>query len=554
MKCYLPSFRLVLLLQAIMLLLGFSRLAMGHEQTRAQFEANRQVALAQARENSEKVVDSTGASARLTVDLWDKQSGKRTAGLVQVTNVDTGKAVELEDQIHRELNWFSVPTKVELKVPRAKLRVDAFHGIETERVSQTIDLTEKEVATLEFKLPRIYNSRAQGVISGNTHLHLKKLSYGSAMRYLDLVPKSDGLDVVFLSHLRRMPDERTYISNLIVENSFNGRGDLAKLSQQGVLFGNGEEHRHNFDSNIEGYGHVMLLNLKKLIRPISIGPDIMRSGTDGRPIQRGIREARGDGATIVWCHGRYGLEDVPNWVEGLIHAQNVFDGGSSGGYDGSFYKYLNLGLKVPFSTGTDWFICDFSRVYVPIESEVTTDQWLQQLRAGRSYITNGTFLEFQVDDRPIGDTISLESPSRLKIKGRAVGRLDFGNLELIFNGEVVHSVESQKSAGHFVAEMDFDFEASEPGWLALAIPRNVAKNELDNELFAHTSPIYLELAGKKVFQTEVAQSLIEEVEQNLGKISSGGIFDPGEEETVMKVHRQGLAQLKKMLEAHQADE
>ena len=232
----------------------------------------------------------------------------------------------------------------------------------------------------------------------------------------------------------------------------------------------------------------------------------------------------------------------------------MFDGGSSGGYEGSFYKYLNLGLKVPFSTGTDWSIYDFSRVYVPIQGEVTTDQWLRQLSAGRSYITNGTFLEFQVDDHPIGDTISLEARTSLEIKGRAVGRLDFGSLELIFNGKVVHSVESQKSAGHFVAGIDFEFQAREPGWLALAIPRHVARNELDKELFAHTSPIYLELAGKQVFQPAVAQSLLEEIEQNLGIISIGGSFDPGEEESVLKMHRQGLARLQKMLKEHQRDE
>jgi hypothetical protein len=398
-------------------------------------------------------------------------------------------------------------------------------------------------------LPRIYDPSAQGIVGGNTHLHLMKMSYASAMRYLELVPKSDGLDVVFLSHLRRIPDERTYISNLIVENSFDG-GDLAKLSQRGALFGNGEEHRNNFEGNSEGYGHVMLLNLKKLIRPISIGPGIMRAGTDGRPMQDGIREARSDGATIIWCHGRYGLEDVPNWVEGLLHAQNIFDGGSAGGYDGSFYKYLNLGLKVPFSTGTDWSIYDFSRVYVPIEGEVTIDKWLEQLRAGRSTITNGTFLEFTADDLPIGETISLAAPSSVQVQGRAVGRLDFGSLELIFNGEVVHSIDSKEVDGHFEATMNFDFQVTEPGWLALMIPRNVTKNELDRELFAHTSPIYVEVNGEHVFNHNVAQQFIEEVEQNISTISTTGVFDPGEEETVLKVHRQGLVRLTQLVEEH----
>lgn len=553
MNCYLPVCRSVLLLTAFTTLLGFSGSTSGHEQTRAKFAASRQVTLAKAREDSEKVDSNKDVTAKLTIQLWDGQGAKQLPGLIQIANLDTGKVIELDEPIHRELNWYSVPAKTELRVPRAKLRIDAFHGIETQRVSQTIDLTERDQASLTFELPRIYDSKAQGIVGGNTHLHLMKMSYESAMQYLELVPKSDGLDVVFLSHLRRIPDERTYISNLIVENSFDG-GDLAKLSQRGALFGNGEEHRHNFESNSGGYGHVMLLNLKKLIRPISIGPRIMKSGTDGRPVRTGIREARDDGATIVWCHGHYGLENVPNWFEGLLHAQNIFDGGKLSGYEDTFYKYLNLGLQVPFSTGTDWFLYDFSRVYVPIEGEVTIEKWLEQLRAGRSYITNGTFLEFTADNQPIGETISLAAPSSVKVRGRAVGRLDFGSLELIFNGEVVHSIDSSQADGRFEAELDFDFEVTEPGWLALAIPRSVTKNELDRELFAHTSPIYVEVAGEHVFKHTIAQQLIKEVEQSISTISTAGIFDPGEEETVLKVHRQGLVRLKQLVEDHKSSD
>jgi len=547
MGCCLGSYRSVLLLAIITLLPSYSDLAEAHESSRAAFEASRRVALAKAQEDAEQTSERVSEFAELSVELQDAESGKLLPGLIRVTNLETGKVVEISEEIHRELNWYSVAGRSVVKVPRAKLRVEAIHGIETQRTSEEIDLTERTEATLRFKLKRFYDPRDRGVVGGNTHLHLMKLSYEAAMRYLELVPKSDGLDVVFLSHLRRMPDERTYISNLIVEKSFDG-GELAKLTEYGTVFGNGEEHRHNFESNSEGYGHVMLLNLKKLIRPISIGPGIMKSGTDGMPVQRGISEAREEGATVVWCHGRYGMEDVPNWVAGLLDAQNIFDGGSSGGYDGSFYKYLNLGMKVPFSTGTDWFMYDFSRVYVPIEGAVTVEKWLEQLAAGRSYITNGTFLEFEVDGRKIGQTISLDSPAKVNVRGLALGRNDFGSVELVFNGEVVHEVKSSDVEGSFAAEMNFDFSVTEPGWLALRIPRDVGKNELDNELFAHTSPVYVELAGEQVFQPQVARMLIKEIEQNMNKISEGGIFDPGEEETVLEVHRQGIVGLERLLD------
>ena len=85
------------------------------------------------------------------------------------------------------------------------------------------------------------------------------------------VPESDRLELVFLSHLRRLPDEATYISDEIVEEGLTGPA-LRNLSTENVLFRPGEEHRHNFGRGGAGFGHVMLLNITKLIRPVSIGP------------------------------------------------------------------------------------------------------------------------------------------------------------------------------------------------------------------------------------------------------------------------------------------
>ena len=188
----------------------------------------------------------------------------------------------------------------------------------------------------------------------------------------------------------------------------------------------------------------MLLNILKLIEPVSIGPGIMKEGTDGIPLQRGIRTARQDGATVIWCHNTFGHEDIPNWVTGLVHAQNIFDGGDHGTYEDTFYRYLNVGMKVPFSTGTDWFIYDFSRVYVPIAGELTSKKWLAELAAGKSYITNGVSLgihgQWQADRR---DDCRRRWRRAADRRQRAIGRNDFRQIELIHNGGVVHSVAGE---------------------------------------------------------------------------------------------------------------
>jgi hypothetical protein len=425
--------------------------------------------------------------------------------------------------------------------------LEVLHGITTRKVEQLLDLRGLDKRTLKISLQRFYDPAARKLVSGNTHLHLMRLTHAEAHRYLSTVPEADNLDLVFLSHLRRLPDERDYISNQFTD------ADLKRLSQQRVLFGNGEEHRHNFGRGGEGYGHVMLLDLVKLIRPVSIGPGIMRSGTDGLPLQRGIQTAHKDGATVIWCHNTFGFEDIPNWLGGLLDAQNIFDGGSHGSYEDSFYRYLNLGLRVPFSTGTDWFIYDFNRVYVPVEGKLTVKKWLQSLAQGRSYITNGPLLEFQIGQSSAGDTIRQDQPGPLRITARAVGRADFGQLQLVHNGKVIHTQAGVHKEGHFQAEFKISADASQSGWLAVRVAGSKAKNALGHPPFAHTSPIYVEVAGKPVFAPEIARELIKEIRQGLETIEAKGTFANEEERNrVFKVYQQGIRDLEQRLKDHLA--
>src|SRR5690606_32444288 len=201
------------------------------------------------------------------------------------------------------------------------------------------------------------------------------------------VGRADGLDLVYVSYLERAVADVEYTTNRY------SRAELQALSGPHVHFDHGEEHRHNFGGGGEGYGHVMLLAIPELVYPVSIGPGIAKTGTDGLPLRRGIERARDIGGTVIWCHNAWGLEDIPSWISGKLEANNIFDGGTHGSYEHSFYRYLDVGIKVPFSTGTDWFIYDFSRVYVPSDNRPTSEEWLDQLAAGRSYITNGPLLQ-----------------------------------------------------------------------------------------------------------------------------------------------------------------
>jgi hypothetical protein len=519
--------------------------AAGHDHTKRQFEQQRALALAQAKAQSEPAPREAAGekTCRLTLELTLDEAPQPIAGLVRITNLATGKAIAFDDEIQREMNWHAVASPATLVVPQARLKVEALYGLESTLVTREIDLSGQEKSSQAFALKRFYKPGERKLVSGNTHLHLMKLTHAEAVRYLETVPRADGLDLVFVSHLKRVPEDVDYITNLFTD------GDLGRLSKGGVLFGNGEEHRHNFGPGGEGYGHVMFLNLQRLVEPVSIGPGIMKSGTDGRPLQRGIKEARDQEATVIWCHNQFGHEDLPSWISGILDAQNIYDGNPHGTYDDTYYRYLNLGMKVPFSTGTDWFIYDFSRVYLPLEGELTARRWLVELARGRSYITNGPFLELTADSKQIGETIVASMGQELKIIARGLSRADFHALELIHNGKIIEHAHCDKLDGHFDADLQFSLKIDEPGWIAARIPPEAGKNEFDKPLFAHTSPIYIELEGKRIFHPEVARGMIAEMEKSIETIKSQGKFaDTAEEEAVISVYREGIAAMQKRIE------
>src|SRR5262249_24765341 len=153
-------------------------------------------------------------------------------------------------------------------------------------------------------------------------------------------------------------------------------------------------------------------------------PGITAAGDDDRALRPGIDEARGQGGTVLWCHNTLGHEDVPNALAGRLDALNVFDGARLGTYEENYYRYLRIRLRLPISTGTDWFIYDFSRVYSRIDGKLTVKSWLDALKAGRNIATNGPLLSMTVDGKAPGETLKLDKAKKLRVVAEGVGRHD----------------------------------------------------------------------------------------------------------------------------------
>ncbi len=506
---------------------------------------------------------AANSSCELTVALVDADMGEALPGIVQICNAQ-GDSIEIAELINRSQGiespgplhkWWVLLQSTRLTVPARPLSIRALSGLETELATHEIDLTGKTEARLKLPLERFCRARSAGYLAGNTHLHLKKLSRTESDRYLREVPLADGLEIVFVSYLERAESDLEYTSNKY------SPGDLERLSHGHVYLGHGEEHRHNFASQGEGYGHILLLDIPYIIQPVSIGPGITKRGSDAPPLQVGIDKARSLGGKVVWAHNLFGFEDIPNWITGRVHANNIYDGSHRGSFEDTYYRYLNVGLHVPFSTGTDWFIYDFSRVYVMSDRAVTPTEWLDLLAAGGTYITNGPLLEFTVNEQPIGATLELDGPRTVAVQAKALGRTDFTRLELVRNGQIVAHAPSRAEGQHYVAELQLEVSIDAPSWLAARTPpppvpdrqntsRDFPQNEFGGKLFSHTSPIYVHLAGQGVFDATVARGLLAEMQADWSEIEKQAVFaSDAERKQVQAVYDEAIAKLQSQLDS-----
>ncbi len=508
---------------------------------------------------------ASGGTCAVSLRLVDAVTGRALPGLVRIVDAQ-GRAVRPAELLPRDLGldantgtpaisgWFTIDRGATIHLAPGKYQVEGFAGLETESTRQPLDLTDCRRANVELRLVRFSDLRSGGWRSGNTHLHLQRISRTEADRYLRETPRADGLDVLFVSYLERAGSDQAYVSNRYRLRDLEAIG-----RQSGVIFGNGEEHRHNFGTGGEGYGHVMFLNLKDLVQPVSLGPGITKERTDGIPLRRGIDAARRQPACVVWCHNDWGRERVASLVSGRLDALNIFDGSLRSGYEDSFYQDLNAGFRIPFSTGTDWFLYDFSRVYVRVEGEFTVRNWLKSLSAGRTFITNGPLLDFSVAGRAPGEVVSLSKPGRVRVVARCKGRADFRRMEIVRNGQVIATARSRPVGGHFEADWAHELPADAPCWLALRTPgprsasaadgpEPIGENELGRKLFAHTSALHVEMAGRRYFERAAAERLLGQMRTSRDMVASTGRFaDEQERARVLDVYADGIAALQRRL-------
>ena len=175
-----------------------------------------------------------------------------------------------------------------------------------------------------------------------------------------------------------------------------------------------------------------------------------------------------------------------------------------------YYRFLTCGFRLPVSAGSASGVkaapLGYNRVYVKTREPFAYDTWFRALKDGRSFATNGPMLFLTVDGQEPGAVLRFppRTSTRIRIRAEAVSRNPLDRLEIIFKGKTVRTIR-----GSGKLAVDFTMNVGETGWFAAR-----AFEKLDRTIrFAHTSPVYVELAGDAGIVRDDAQFFLDWIDR-----------------------------------------
>ena len=252
--------------------------------------------------------------------------------------------------------FFYTEGRFELPVTRGKVEILVERGTEYVPRKLTVECPERGAVEAAVEMERWTDLPRMGWHPGNTHVHYKEKKTDPDAR-LRLDPRIHDLRLTVISILQR--NEIPYASNKYPV------GMLNHFYSAHHTVDCGEESRHNAGTWEIGYGHIMLIRLKNRVDPLSRGLLVGPGDPDYPPLSYACDEAHRQDGFVIWCHNGIGMEAPVAASLGKLDAFNLFDPYWMDPEYDVWYRLLNCGIRLPASTGSDWYICSNNRVYVP---------------------------------------------------------------------------------------------------------------------------------------------------------------------------------------------
>ena len=422
---------------------------------------------------------------KITGEIRDAITGDIAQARVQVLN-PAGENIAPTDAMWKVgpgEPFFYSDGQFSLDATRGYHRVLVERGTEFTPWQETVEVGSSSDLSLDIQLERWSDLPDRGWHPGNTHIHYDEKE-SDPDRRLAYDSRVEDLRMTAVSILKRW--DLNYATNKYPP------GMLTEYTDTHHYVQSGEETRHNHDPSDPfkiGYGHVMLLNIHNQVEPISRGLIVDQFDPDYPPLSYACDQANDQGGLVIWCHNGQGMEAPVAAALGKVHAMNLFDPFWNDVEYLYWYHMLNTGIKMPVSTGSDWFVSSANRVYSQTDGQFAYEPWLDGLRNGRTFITNGPALFLMVAGKEPGETIEVEKGSHLPVEVNWHSHHPVERVEIVLNGKAVERRDfpEGRNSGHIEA----DLVAESDGWIGARLGSG-SRDSFNQPIWAHTSPVYFE--------------------------------------------------------------
>jgi hypothetical protein len=422
-----------------------------------------------------------------------------------------------------------------LDVPAGPLHVVVARGLEFQRAEFDVHVGAGETAEVAWHPERRFDPAAEGWFGGDLHVHLNysgdhvlepadaaRMQAGEGLHVLQLDAGNLGGALVY---------DRELLDSTAGQELWSGeRVGLAGL-----------EFRNDLLGHVHGLG-------------LTATPAVLHTGHAGTdhphdwpPNSVALAELRRLGALTSYAHPAYSPLDevaqlfaparsvearelVADAALGLVDAIEVASCFDDRGAVVLWHHLLNCGLRIAAVAGTDAFLSfahgpgvasnppGWSRVYARVgEQPLTAAAFAAAVRTGRTVVTNGPWLTLEVDgagpgaalERCPGDRLDV----RATVRGSGVDRLVLygpdGELAATPGDELRHVVAADRGT-----------------WLAAAAHGGQDLHTLGAPVFAHTSPVYVDVAGRRVARASSARWCLAALDALAALVTAQGRFDP----------------------------
>jgi TolB protein len=485
---------------------------------------------------------AASAPAKATDTRWNahvrlRRDNAPTAARVSIVGSDgkpyapAGAAIR---KTKRDESYFYADDSFDVELPPGRVRMSISGGLETIPQTLTVDAD----AATELAVPVLHwvDVAARGWYSGDSHVHLHT---------------GGPIDVTVANALVAARAEGVNYVNLCVSNNvgddirdaemITGKPHVASTDRHLLVFG--EEMRSTI------YGHMQFFGINRLVEPQYTGFDGTPNRLDFPANHAMAAEAVRQGGLVTYGHPMFTGEPNPfgkepanpsaaarelpiDAVLGVVHAVDLMSYNSDEDLSAElWYRLLNCGLKLSACVGTDALLdrstdpLGGERVYVKTAGPLTMQSWLDGLKSGRSFLTNGPIPTLQVNGKAPGETCELREASNVRVAVTVESYVPFHTIEVIVNGKVAARDEAAGDpAGLRVRRLDVEVPIRRSSWIALRVRGPQSPIVFDGPVWAHTSPVYVTVAGRRIASRRDAESFVDWIEQMLRVVEARNRF------------------------------